>query len=156
MFEEIQHQLKQTKPFSSREEAVYLGIQIIADEQRSKFNDLFKTKDLTGAQYNVLRILRGAGTAGISCREIGERMINRDSDITRMLDRLEARKLITRERQTDDRRVVLTFVSKAGLALLSELDRPVEELHRSLLGHLNEKELDSLLKLLGKAMQKKG
>lgn len=156
MFEEIQHQLKQTKPFSSREEAVYLGIQIIADEQRSKFNDLFKTKDLTGAQYNVLRILRGAGTAGISCREIGERMINRDSDITRMLDRLEARKLITRERQTDDRRVVLTFISKAGLALLSELDRPVEELHLSLLGHLNEKELDSLLKLLGKAMQKKG
>lgn len=156
MFEEIQHQLKQTKPFSSREEAVYLGIQIIADEQRSKFNDLFKTKDLTGAQYNVLRILRGAGTAGISCREIGERMINRDSDITRMLDRLEARKLITRERQTDDRRVVLTFISKAGLALLSELDRPVEELYRSLLGHLNEKELDSLLKLLGKAMQKKG
>jgi len=156
MFEEIQHQLKQTKPFSSREEAVYLGIQIIADEQRSKFNDLFKTKDLTGAQYNVLRILRGAGTAGISCREIGERMINRDSDITRMLDRLEARKLITRERQTDDRRVVLTFIAKAGLALLSELDRPVEELHRSLLGHLNQKELDSLLKLLGKAMQKKG
>lgn len=155
MFEEIQHQLKQTKPFSSREEAVYLGIQIIADEQRGRFNDLFKSKDLTGAQYNVLRILRGAGTAGYSCREIGERMINRDSDITRMLDRLEARKLITRERQTDDRRVVLTFISKAGLALLSELDRPVEELHRSLLGHLNQKELDSLLKLLGKAKQKK-
>lgn len=155
MFEEIQHQLKQTKPFSSREEAVYLGIQIIADEQRARFNDLFKSKDLTGAQYNVLRILRGAGTAGISCREIGERMINRDSDITRMLDRLEARKLITHERQTDDRRVVLTFISKAGLGLLAELDRPVEDLHRSLLGHLNEKELDSLLKLLGKAKQKK-
>ena len=150
MLDELQRQLKQTKPFGSREEAVYLAIQVVADEQRAKFHDLFKASDLTGAQYNVLRILRGAGKDGLSCREIGERMISRDSDITRMLDRLESRELITRERQTDDRRVVLTFITKIGLDLLSELDGPVDELHRSLMGHMSDKELDSLLKLLGK------
>lgn len=155
MIDEIQQKLKQTKPFGSREEAVYLGIQIIADEQRARFSDLFKTKDLTGAQYNVLRILRGAGANGLSCREIGERMISRDSDITRMLDRLEARQLITRERQTDDRRVVLAFITKTGLGTLSELDGPVNELHRTLWGHLSEKELESLIKLLGKATANK-
>jgi MarR family transcriptional regulator, organic hydroperoxide resistance regulator len=151
MLDEVQRQLKQTKPFGSRAEAVYLAIQIIADEQKARFNDLFKTKDLTGAQYNVLRILRGAGKDGLSCREIGERMINRESDITRMLDRLEARELIKRERQTDDRRVVLTIITKIGLDLLKELDGPVNELHEDIMGHMSEKELESLLKLLAKA-----
>lgn len=154
MLDELQRQLKQTKPFGSREEAVYLALQIIADEQKGRFNELFKTRDLTGAQYNVLRILRGAGKDGLSCREIGERMINRESDITRMLDRLEARGLITRERQTDDRRVVLTYITKVGLELINELDGPVNDLHRSLMGHMSEKELESLLKLLGKARAK--
>ena len=154
MLDELQLQLKQTKPFRSRAEAAYLAIQVVADEQRGKFNALFKSKDLTGAQYNVLRILRGAGPDGLSCREIGERMINRESDVTRMLDRLEARELITRERQTDDRRVVLTFITELGLDLLKELDEPVNDLHLSLMGHLSEKELESLLKLLGKARSK--
>ena len=149
--DDIQKQLKQTKPLKSREEAVFLSVQILSEELRAGFADLFKTQDLTAAQYNVLRILRGAGKDGLSCREIGERMINRDSDITRMLDRLEARELITRERQTDDRRVVLAYITKAGLGLLAELDRPVDELHTAQLGHLSEKELDSLLKLLSKA-----
>lgn len=153
MLDALYEQLKQKKPFASRAEAAYLAVQVIADEQRAKFNALFKSKDLTGAQYNVLRILRGAGSEGLSCREIGERMINRESDITRMLDRLEGRGLITRERQTDDRRVVLGFITKAGLELLKELDKPVDELHRSLMGHMSEKELDSLLELLGKARQ---
>ena len=154
MLDELQLQLKQTKPFRSRAEAAYLAIQVVADEQRGKFNALFKSKDLTGAQYNVLRILRGAGPDGLSCREIGERMINRESDVTRMLDRLEARELITRERQTDDRRVVLTFITELGVDLLKELDEPVNDLHLSLMGHLSEKELESLLKLLGKARSK--
>ena len=154
MLDELQLQLKQTKPFRSRAEAAYLAIQVVADEQRGKFNALFKSKDLNGAQYNVLRILRGAGPDGLSCREIGERMINRESDVTRMLDRLEARELITRERQTDDRRVVLTFITELGVDLLKELDEPVDDLHLSLMGHLSEKELESLLKLLGKARSK--
>lgn len=156
MLNDLHQHLKQKKPFGSTEEAVYLAIQVIAEEQRAKFHDLFKTKELTGAQYNVLRILRGAGPEGLSCREIGERMINRESDITRMLDRLEARGLVTRERQTDDRRVVLTFITEPGLETLAELDEPVNDLHKSLMGHLSEKELESLLKLLGKARSKAG
>ena len=154
MLDELQRQLKQTKPFGSRQEAAFLAIQIVAEEQKARFSDLFKTKELTGAQYNVLRILRGAGEKGLSCREIGERMINRESDITRMLDRLESRELIVRERQTDDRRVVLTFVTKVGLELLKELDGPVKDLHRSLMGHMSAKELDTLLNLLGMARAK--
>jgi len=155
MDEELQKELKQTRPFGSREEAVSLGIQLAAENLKAGFNDLFKTKDLTGAQYNVLRILRGAGKNGISCREIGERMINRESDITRMLDRLEARDLIKRERQTEDRRVVLTFITDEGLGVLKELDRPVKELHKNQLGHMTERELASLSKLLRKARKRK-
>lgn len=146
----IRKALKQTKPFSSPEEAAFLAIQLAADDLRAEFNDLFKTRDLTGAQYNVLRILRGAGKKGLSCREIGERMINRDSDITRMLDRLEGRDLITRERQTDDRRVVLAFISDKGLGVLDGLDQPVNELHKAQLGHLTKKELGSITQLLGR------
>jgi len=130
-----------------------LGLQVLADRQRAQFNDLFKRSELTGAQYNVLRILRGAGKVGLPCGEIGERMINRDSDVTRMLDRLETRKLITRKRQRDDRRVVLTFISEKGLELLAELDDPVNELHKSQLGHLSNKDLDSLIRLLCKAIK---
>ena len=141
----------QTKPSTCREEGVYLGIQTAAERLRAGFNDLFRSRDLTGAQYNVLRILRGAGKAGLSCREIGDRMINRDSDITRMLDRLESRGLIRRERQIDDRRVVLAFIAKAGLNLLTELDGPVQELHKLQLGHMSENELDALSKLLHRA-----
>ena len=148
---ELQQAIKQTKPFSSSKEAAYLGIQIAAEGLKAGFNDLFKSMDLTGVQYNVLRILRGAGESGLSCREIGERMITRDSDITRMLDRLEARKLIRRERQADDRRVVLTFITESGLELLSQLDGPVSELHDRQLGHLSENERRELVKLLAKA-----
>ena len=153
VMDDIQKALKQTKPFGSPEEAAYLAVQLAAERLRSGFNDLFKTRDLTGAQYNVLRILRGADKDGLSCREIGERMITRDSDITRMLDRLESRELITRERQTADRRVMLAFISENGLALLKELDRPVDELHKYQLGHLSDKELTSITRLLSRSMK---
>jgi len=148
--DDIRQASKQTRPLASREEAAYLGLQLAAETLRARFNDLFKARDLTGSQYNVLRILRGAGTAGLPCREIGERMINRDSDITRMLDRLETRGLIKRERRTDDRRVVLTYITENGAEVLSELDGPVSDLHGEQLGHLTEKELKTLIGLLGK------
>lgn len=151
VIDDLKEELKQTKPFSSSEEAVYLSILVTAEYLKAKAAELFKSRDLTHAQYNVLRILRGAGKAGISCREIGERMINRDSDITRMLDRLESQGLITRERQTDDRRVVLAFISEKGLELLADLDGPVIESNKEQLGHMSEKELETLSKLLKKA-----
>jgi DNA-binding MarR family transcriptional regulator len=146
----IQKELKQGKPFGSKHENAFLAVMMLAEQLESEFNELFKSHDLTASQYNVLRILRGAGEQGRSCSEIGERMITRDSDITRMLDRLEARGLIRRERQTDDRRVVLAFISPKGSSLLKDLDTPVSELHIKQLEVLSEKELDKLIALLEK------
>ncbi len=99
------------------------------------------------AQYNVLRILRGE-PEGLPCGEIGNRMITRDPDITRLLDRMERRSLIARRREAQDRRTVLTRITPAGLTLLARLDDPVEEVHRKLLGHLGHERLKALCKLL--------
>ena len=104
--------------------------------------------DLTPTQYNALRILRGAGDAGASCTEVSERMVTKDSDVTRLLDRLEARGLISRGRDAKDRRLVLARITDEGLRVLAELDGPVEETHRRQLGHLGEKQLATLDTLL--------
>jgi DNA-binding MarR family transcriptional regulator len=109
---------------------LFVAFMQIADTFGAQAEQVIKTAGLTSAQYNVLRILRGAGHAGLACRAIGERMISRDPDITRLLDRMEKRNLITRERQRDDRRVVKTFVTPEGLELLKTLDRPVSALHK--------------------------
>ncbi|MBZ5572393.1 MAG: MarR family transcriptional regulator [Acidobacteriia bacterium] len=107
---------------------------------------MLKPYGLSPTQYNALRILRGAGSSGLPCREIGERMINRDPDITRLLDRLEARKLVRRNRGPKDRRVIKARISSAGLDLLQSLDSKIEQFHRELLGHLSEQELGSLIR----------
>jgi DNA-binding MarR family transcriptional regulator len=112
------------------EAGLFVAFMQIADTLGAQAEQVVKTAGLTSPQYNVLRILRGAGRAGLACREIGERMISRDPDITRLLDRMEKRKLITRERQSDDRRVVKTSVTPEGLELLKTLDRPVSALHK--------------------------
>ena len=112
------------------EAGLFVALMQIADTLGAQAEQVIKSAGLTAAQYNVLRILRGAGRAGLACREIGERMISRDPDITRLLDRMEKRNLITRERQSDDRRVVKTFVTPVGLELLKTLDRPVSALHK--------------------------
>jgi DNA-binding MarR family transcriptional regulator len=112
------------------EAGLFVAFLQIADAFGAQAEQVIKTAGLTAAQYNVLRILRGAGAAGLACREIGERMISRDPDITRLLDRMEKRNLITRERQSDDRRVVKTFITPQGLEILKTLDRPVNTLHK--------------------------
>jgi DNA-binding MarR family transcriptional regulator len=112
------------------EAALFVAFMQIADTLGAQAEQVVKTAGLTAPQYNVLRILRGAGRAGLACREIGERMISRDPDITRLLDRMEKRNLITRERQSDDRRVVKTHVTPEGLEVLKTLDRPVSALHK--------------------------
>lgn len=108
---------------------------------------LLKTDDLSATQYNVLRILRGSPD-GLTCGEISSRMITRDSDITRLLDRLENRSLVSRCRENKDRRVVLTRIAPQGLAILDALDEPVRNAHRELLGHLGPKRLAALSQLL--------
>ena len=144
----LQKELKQTRPFVSREEEVYLNIQRTAEVLWSGVNETFKQVDLTPTQYNVLRILRGAGGQGVSCSEVSERLVTKDSDITRFLDRLETRGLISRERETRDRRVIITRITDEGLRLLAGLDKPIAECHRRQLGHLGEKRLATLSKLL--------
>jgi DNA-binding MarR family transcriptional regulator len=109
---------------------------------------MFKLRGLSSTQYNALRILRGAGEKGLACSEIGERMINRDPDITRLIDRLERRGLVIRSREQKDRRVITTRITTTGLELLRSLDRPVTEFHQQLLGPLGERRLRSLLWLL--------
>ena len=108
---------------------------------------LLKTEDLSANQYNVLRILRGSPD-GLPCGEIGNRMITRDPDITRLLDRLEKRDLISRCRETKDRRMVMARITPEGLKLLARIDEPVRETHRSQLGHLGRERLRALTELL--------
>jgi len=116
---------------------------------------VLKTEDLSATQYNVLRILRGT-PEGLPCGEIASRMITRDPDITRLLDRLEKRSLISRCRETEDRRMVMARITADGLKLLARLDDPVEEAHRSQLGHLGKDRLRALAELLAAARVKVG
>ena len=129
------------------EEAVFLDLLRTSDVLSRRLARVLKNEDLSSNQYNVLRILRGA-PEGLPCGEIGNRMITRDPDITRLLDRLEKRELISRCRETKDRRMVLTRISPEGLKLLARLDGPVQEAHREQLGHLGKERLKSLTELL--------
>jgi DNA-binding MarR family transcriptional regulator len=108
---------------------------------------VLKTHHLSANQYNVLRILRGS-PEGLPCGEIASRMITRDPDVTRLVDRLEKRNLISRCRETEDRRMVMVRITTEGLRLLGRLDEPVEKAHRKQLGHMGRERLRSLTELL--------
>jgi DNA-binding MarR family transcriptional regulator len=144
----LKEEIKQRRPFAGPEEEVYLNVMRTADALTRATEQVLKGAGLSPNQYNVLRILRGAGKEGLRCREVGERMLTRDPDITRLLDRLEARGLVTRERQRGDRRVVTSRITDAGLKLLAGLDTPVREQQRRLLGHLARAQLRHLSGLL--------
>jgi DNA-binding MarR family transcriptional regulator len=136
------------KPAPLLEQDAFMSIQRNADWLMRGFEDVLEAENLSPAQYNVLRILRTAGPTGMACHEIGERMITRDPDMTRLLDKLEDRELLVRTRERSDRRVIRTRVTPAGLKILKELDDPVRGLHRRQLGHLSEKRLRLLVRLL--------
>jgi DNA-binding MarR family transcriptional regulator len=108
---------------------------------------ILKSEDLSPTQYNVLRILRGS-PEGLPCGEIASRMVTRDPDVTRLLDRLEKRELVSRCRENKDRRTVMTRITDEGLQLLGRLDEPVQSLHRRQLGHLGRERLRTLMELL--------
>jgi DNA-binding MarR family transcriptional regulator len=129
------------------EEIAYLDLLRTTDMLSRGPSQALKTEDLSSTQYNVLRILRGA-PEGLPCGEIGNRMITRDPDITRLLDRLEKRHFISRSRESKDRRMVLTRITPEGLKVLSRLDEPVQEAHRKQLGHLGRERLLELSELL--------
>lgn len=146
----IQAELKQSKPFSSLEEEAFIAILRTADKLQLQLVELLKTHGLTPTQFNALRILRGAGDAGLPCSEIGERMINHDPDITRLLDRLEQRDLVQRRRDQKDRRVHMARITRTGLEILKKLDQPVQEFHRHSMPKVGEAGLKSLIRQLEK------
>jgi DNA-binding MarR family transcriptional regulator len=150
----IQDEIKQNKPFPSLEAEAALALLRTADQLEARVAEVLKPHGLSPTQYNALRILRGAGAEGLPCSEIGERMISRDPDITRLLDRLERRGLVARSRDPEDRRVVKAQILPPGLALLKSLDRPLEQFQRASLGHLGERRLRELIRLLGTARQR--
>jgi DNA-binding MarR family transcriptional regulator len=125
----------------SLEAHIFVALLRLADHLSQDAEALVKQYGLTGTQYNVLRILRGAGPDGLPCKGIGDRMISHDPDMTRLLDRMEKRSLITRERQTEDRRVIKTRITPTGLDVLKELDVPIDDLHKKQFRHLNASKL---------------
>lgn len=144
----LQAELKQKVPFSSREQEAYLALLRTADVLQSQVEAKLKEFGLTGTQYNALRILRGAGRDGLPCSEISERMITRDPDITRLLNRLEKRGLTSRTRDRRDRRVIYGKITADGLKLLREMDEPLEKFGRELLAHVGQPKLRQLIELL--------
>lgn len=131
-----------------REEGVFLALQRAAEVLMRRLAEELKPSELTPTQYNVLRILRGAGAEGIPCREVSARMVTHDPDITRLLDRLEARGLVSRTRSDADRRVIYARIEPDGLALLAELDGVLRAFMVARLGHFGRERLDLLREIL--------
>jgi DNA-binding MarR family transcriptional regulator len=148
----VYHEIRQTKPFRSLEDEVYIAIRLtsqLIDQPWVRY--LRKTEGISPSQYNLLRILRGAGTEGRTMSEISERMINRDPDVTRLADRTVKLGLARRRRDGDDRRVVKLFITAEGLEMLGRLDEAVEVFLKEALGRLGPKKLKQLRDLLGEA-----
>jgi DNA-binding MarR family transcriptional regulator len=139
---------------TSLETRVFVALLRAAERLSQDAEQLVKKYGLTGTQYNVLRILRGAEPAGLPCKGISDRMISHDPDMTRLLDRMEKRGLITRERQFDDRRVVKTRITSEGLDILRKLDVPVQDLHRRQFRNISGDRLKVLAAALEEIWQK--
>ena len=134
--------------FDSLEQEAYLALWRTYDRLRAVEDELFAQFELTAQQYNVLRLLRAARPEPLPTLALAERLVSRAPDITRMLDKLEARKLLTRTRSTEDRRAVLVAVTAAGIALLDQIAGPLRACHAKQLGHLTPTQLKSLVALL--------
>jgi DNA-binding MarR family transcriptional regulator len=149
--------LQQAKPFDSREEEVVLALQHTAARLMEPWAMFLKSRaQLTLSQYNVLRILRGARPARLACSEISRRMVARDPDVTRLVDRLAARGLVDRVRDSRDRRVVEIGITKAGITLLKQLDPAVQRFPRAMLAPLEPKRIDQLAVLLPEVLASLG
>jgi DNA-binding MarR family transcriptional regulator len=153
MSSKLKDEIKQGKPFTSLESEVFLTLVHTADALARGSEGILKLVGLSPAQYNVLRILRGAGEQGLCCREVAERMITRDPDITRLVDRLEGRGLLTRNRDGKDRRIITVRINKAGQKFLRDLDKPMEAYNRNRLSHISKGDLCKLLALLEAARE---
>jgi DNA-binding MarR family transcriptional regulator len=145
---DLKVEIGQGRPFSSVAEEALLNLMRSADCLHRAMQRKTKTWGVTTTQYNVLRILRGAQPQGLTCSGIGERMITAEPDITRLLARLKAMKLVKQQRGTHDRRLVWTHIAATGLALLAEMDSVMQQSPVEMLGHMEEKDLTRLIRLL--------
>jgi DNA-binding MarR family transcriptional regulator len=144
----LQAELKQTRPFARIGEEAVLNVMRTAEVIERALSDFLKGFDLSPVQYNVLRILRGAEPAGVTCSQIGERLLTHDPDITRLLDRMESRGWIVRERSKEDRRAVITRISEAGMQLVNRIDQPIEAMSQSKMGRFGHDDLAALIATL--------
>jgi len=147
----IRSEIKQARPFPSPHQEAVVALIRTADLFRRLVADVVEPLGITSQQYNVLRILRGAGKDGLPTLEIAERMIEQTPGITRLIDRLEAKKLVSRERSSTDRRCVYCRITAAGLEMLDSLDTPVDDASGSSLDSLTKRELAQLVALLDRA-----
>ena len=144
----LRAELKMTRPFKSIEEEAILSIARTAALLEHSAAEAFKPFELTLTQYNVLRILRGAGGDGLCRNEVGERLVTKVPDVTRLLDRMEAAGLIVRERGSQDRRYVATRITDKGMKLLEKIDRELPGIHGRQVGHVSQKRLRELITIL--------
>jgi DNA-binding MarR family transcriptional regulator len=151
----LQEEIKQTKPFRSSQQEAVLSLLKTTDVVRRRLAQVVEPRNLSLEQYNVLRILRGAGSTGMATLDVSSRLIEQTPAITRLLDKLEAKNLVRRERCSEDRRQVLCWITGTGLALLDEMDEEMESAAREPFAHLSITEVKSLIKILNRIRDKK-
>ena len=149
----IHEEIKQSKPFASKSQEAAVGLLRTADLVRRNVAAVLDPYDITAQQYNVLRILRGAGEKGLPTLDIVDRLIEETPGITRLIDRLESKGFVARERCLTDRRQVFCKITKDGLKLLGKLDKPLNDAEAHPLKMLNKRELDALIDLLDRARE---
>jgi DNA-binding MarR family transcriptional regulator len=149
----VEEEIHQGKPFAAIEEELLVSLLRTTDVLQERFGQILRPFNISMTQYNVLRILRGAEPTGRTCGEIGERMIAREPDVTRLLERMEKAGLIRRTRDSQDRRVVVTRISASGLKLLDEMEPRLRELD-GLLKPMGERKIETMLKLLDEVRER--
>ena len=150
---QLQKEIQQTKPFAAPAVEAYLNLLRTHDRVSGDVDRFMKQRGISQPQYNVLRILRGAGEDGLPSLAVAERMVARVPDITRLLDRIAAKGWIRRTRSTEDRRVVIARITPKGLRFMATLDDPILEHQRTTFGHMTAKDLRALSELLVKARE---
>lgn len=147
----LRQEIQQNKPFVNQAEEAFLNLQRTAHVLEQRLHHFLKSFDLTPTQYNALRILRGSHPGTLPCKDVGGRMVTPMPDVTRLLDRLEVRDLVSRSRSTEDRRVVEATITGSGLEMLAEIDEPLTRWMESALGDLDDSEMGRLSELLERA-----
>ena len=148
MSSKLAAEIGQSKPFATAEEELLLNLIRTHEFIQQRQAEFFREFGLTATQYNILRILRGAGESGVTCSQAAARMVTADPDITRLMDRLETRGLLRRERSREDRRVVLSHITAEGLDLLKSIDKPLAEMILRLAGHIEPEKLRQFIETL--------